>query len=70
MNLPMKQKQTQRHGEQTCDCQEGLGGRRDGLGTRSESVKRGKIKRKWSKLITVISTKDVVYMMTIINIAV
>ena len=50
MNLPMKQKQTQRHVELTCDCQEGLGGWRDGLGTRSGRVERGKIKRKWSKL--------------------
>ena len=67
MNLPMKQKQTQRRGEQTCDCQEGLGGRRDGLGTRSGRVERGKIKGRWLKLIRVISTEDVVYMMTIIN---
>lgn len=67
MNLPMKQKQTQKRGEQTCDCQEGLGGRRDGLGTRSGRVERGKIKGRWLKLIRVISTEDVVYMVTIIN---
>ena len=63
----MKQKQTQKRGEQTCDCQEGLGGRRDGLGTRSGRVERGKIKGRWLKLIRVISTEDVVYMVTIIN---
>ena len=31
MNLFMKQKQTQRHGEQTCGCQGGGGWGRDGL---------------------------------------
>ena len=31
MNLPMKQKQTHRHRDQTCGCQGG-GERRDGLG--------------------------------------
>ena len=37
------------------------------MGTRSGRVERGKIKGRWSKLIRVISTEDVVYMMTIIN---
>ena len=32
MNLPMKQKQTHRHREQTCSCQGGEGWGRDGLG--------------------------------------
>ena len=32
MNLPMKQKQTQRHREQTCGCQEGAGWEMHGLG--------------------------------------
>ena len=31
MNIPMKQKQTHRHREQTCGCQGGAGGR-EGLG--------------------------------------
>ena len=33
MNISMKQKQTQRHGEQTCACQGGVGeGRTGSLG--------------------------------------
>ena len=33
INLPMKQKQTQRHGEQTRGCHYGGGGRRSWIGT-------------------------------------
>ena len=32
MNLSMKQKQTHRHREQICGCQEGVGWGRDGVG--------------------------------------
>ena len=32
MNLPMKQKQTHGHMEQTCGCQGGVGWGRDGVG--------------------------------------
>ena len=32
MNLPMNQKQTHRHREQTCGCQGGGGWGRDGVG--------------------------------------
>ena len=32
MNLPTEQKQTHRHRDQICGCQEGMGRERDALG--------------------------------------